>query len=74
MENNREEIDLISIFKGIKNSITNLVRWTFNTTINNFLILFVFVAIGVKIVVEIRGWPCQSRAGRKAPDACAELN
>lgn len=47
MENQKEDIDLISIVRNIKNSFVNLINWVYNTTINKFLVIFIFIGVGV---------------------------
>jgi hypothetical protein len=47
MESQKEDIDLISILRNIKNGVINLFNWVYTTSVNKFLILLVFISLGV---------------------------
>jgi hypothetical protein len=47
MTNTPEEIDLLYVLRNIGKGISNLFKWIFNTTLKQFLVLTLFVLLGI---------------------------
>src|ERR1043165_709198 len=53
MANTPEEIDLLYVLRNILLGISNLFKWLFNTTVKHFLLICLFVILGIGLGLGI---------------------